>query len=144
MICTNVPGPPVPLYARGRRMIAAYPQVPTGYELGINVAVESYDGKLFFGLIADAEAASDVNRLRDYLYVSFEELNRAARKLGTVRAPAVAKKSRRRPGTVHKRSRAARPRPTKPVESPLPSPAAGSTAPTTSATTPETEATTAA
>ena len=87
LICTNVPGPPVPLYALGSRMIATYPQVPTGYELGINVAVESYDGELFFGLIADAQVASDVKRLRDYLYVSFQELSRAARKAGTVRIP---------------------------------------------------------
>jgi diacylglycerol O-acyltransferase len=77
MICTNIPGSPVPLYALGRRLIAAYPQVPTGYELGINCAVHSYDGKLFFGLIADAHAAPDVGRLRDYLYVSFRELCRA-------------------------------------------------------------------
>ena len=76
MICTNVPGPPIPLYAVGRRMIAAYPQVPTGYDLGINCAVESYDGKLFFGLVADAQVASDVTRLRDFLYVSFRELSR--------------------------------------------------------------------
>src|SRR5271165_5652184 len=78
MICTNVPGPDVPLYAAGRRMLASYPQVPTGYDLGVNVAVETYDGKLFFGLIADAQVASDVNRLRDFLYTSFDELRRAA------------------------------------------------------------------
>ena len=74
LICTNVPGSRVPLYSLGRRLIAAYPQVPTGYELGINVAVTSYDGKLFFGLIADAHVAPDVGRLRDFLYVSFREL----------------------------------------------------------------------
>jgi len=78
MICTNVPGSRVPLYSLGRRLIAAYPQVPTGYELGINVAVQSYDGKLFFGLIADAHVAPDVRRLRDFLYVSFRELCRSA------------------------------------------------------------------
>ena len=78
MICTNVPGSPVPLYAVGRRMLASYPQVPTGWDLGVNVAVESYDGKLFFGLIADAHVASDVNRLRDFLYLSFKEIRRAA------------------------------------------------------------------
>jgi len=78
MICTNVPGPDVPLYAVGRRMLASYPQVPTGYDLGVNVAVETYDGKLFFGLIADAQVASDVNRLRDFLYTSFGELRGAA------------------------------------------------------------------
>jgi diacylglycerol O-acyltransferase len=78
MICTNVPGSPVPLYAVGRRMIAAYPQVPTGQEMGVGCAVQTYDGKLFFGLIADAHAAPDVARLRDFLYVSFRELRRAA------------------------------------------------------------------
>jgi diacylglycerol O-acyltransferase len=78
MICTNVAGSPTPLYAVGRRMLAAYPQVPTGYDLGIGCAVHSYDGKLFFGLIADTHAASDVDRLRDFVVVSFQELRRAA------------------------------------------------------------------
>jgi diacylglycerol O-acyltransferase / wax synthase len=78
MICTNVPGSPMPLYAVGRRMVASYPQVPTGYELGLGVAVQSYDGKLFFGLIADAHVAPDVARLRDYIQTSFEELVKAA------------------------------------------------------------------
>ena len=31
-------------------MLAAYPQVPTGYDLGVGCAVHSYDGKLFVGL----------------------------------------------------------------------------------------------
>jgi len=78
MICTNIPGSRTPLYSLGRRLTAAYPQVPTGYELGINVAVHSYDGKLFFGLISDAHVAPDVRRLRDFLYVSFRELCRCA------------------------------------------------------------------
>jgi len=78
MICTNVPGSRVPLYTVGRRMLACYPQVPTGYDLGVNCAVQSYDGKLCFGLIADAHVAADVGRLRDFLSTSFRELCRAA------------------------------------------------------------------
>jgi len=78
MICTNIPGSRTPLYSLGRRLIAAYPQVPTGYELGINVAVQSYNGKLFFGLIADAHVAPDVRKLREFLYVSFRKLCRRA------------------------------------------------------------------
>jgi len=78
MICTNVVGSPTPLYAAGRRMLAAYPQVPTGWDLGVGCAVHSYDGKLFFGLIADTHAAPDVDRLRDFLILSFDELSRAA------------------------------------------------------------------
>ncbi|MGO9270633.1 MAG: wax ester/triacylglycerol synthase family O-acyltransferase [Terriglobia bacterium] len=103
MICTNVPGPDVPLYAVGRRMLASYPQVPTGYDLGVNVAVETYDGKLFFGLIADADVASDVNRLRDFLYTSFGELHQAAV------APVGAKKARRPTARTRRAARASKP-----------------------------------
>jgi diacylglycerol O-acyltransferase / wax synthase len=78
MICTNVAGSPTPLYAVGRRMLAVYPQVPTGYDLGVGCAAYSYDGKLFFGLIADTHAAPDVERLRDFMLRSFQELRRAA------------------------------------------------------------------
>jgi diacylglycerol O-acyltransferase len=67
LICTNVVGSPTPLYAIGRRMLAAYPQVPTGYDLGVGCAVHTYDGRLCVGLIADAHAAPDVERLRDFL-----------------------------------------------------------------------------
>jgi len=141
LICTNLPGPPVPLYALGRRMIATYPQVPTGYELGINVAVESYDGKLFFGLIADSQVASDVKRLRDYLYVSFQELRRAARKVGPVREPVPPKNPRRRQEDVAKRRRLARPQPTKPAEAGAPEPEMGSMRETTSPAPPAAEVT---
>jgi diacylglycerol O-acyltransferase / wax synthase len=78
IICTNVPGSPTPLYSVGRRLLASYPHVPTGYELGLGVAVQSYDGKLFFGLTADAHVAPDVARLRDYIQVCFRELCKAA------------------------------------------------------------------
>ena len=112
MICTSIPGPPTPLYAVGRRMLTAYPQVPTGYDLGVNCAVDSYDGKLFFGLIADAHVASDVNRLRDFLYVSFQELLQAARKI----TPATAKKPRRQQEEAVPRARLPRQRGSKPAE----------------------------
>lgn len=78
VICTNVPGSTTPLYALGRRMIASYPQLPTGYELGIAVAVQSYDGKLFFGITADARNAPDVTRMRSFLQTAFRQLCRAA------------------------------------------------------------------
>jgi diacylglycerol O-acyltransferase len=78
MICTNIPGSPTPLYCAGRRMIASYPQVPTGYELGIGCAAHSYNGKIFFGLTSDTHAAPDAGRLRDFIQDSFKELCRAA------------------------------------------------------------------
>jgi diacylglycerol O-acyltransferase len=78
MICTNIPGSSTPLYSVGRRMISSYPQVPTGYELGIGIAVQSYDGRMCFGLTADAGAAPDVERMRDFLQDCYRELCRAA------------------------------------------------------------------
>ena len=93
IICTNVPGSKTPLYALGRKMIAMYPHVPTGYELGVNVAVQSYDGRVFCGLTADAHVVPDASRLRDFIQASFQELARAAgvsRRRPAKKAPAAA------------------------------------------------------
>jgi diacylglycerol O-acyltransferase len=87
MICTNVPGSKTPLYALGRKMIASYPHVPTGYELGVNIAVQSYDGRLFCGLTADALVMPDAGKLRDLIQSSFRELRRAARVRQAPRKP---------------------------------------------------------
>lgn len=78
MICTNVPGPMIPLYTVGHRMIAHYPLVPIGWEMGVGCGVTSYDQKLYFGLIADTQAAPDVVRLKEFLDQSFVELRSAA------------------------------------------------------------------
>jgi WS/DGAT/MGAT family acyltransferase len=78
MVCTNVPGPMIPLYTVGHRMLAHYPLVPIAFEMGIGCGVTSYDQKLYFGLMADAEAAPDVDRLREFLDQAFVELRSAA------------------------------------------------------------------
>jgi diacylglycerol O-acyltransferase len=121
LICTNVPGSPVPLYAMGRRMIASYPQVPTGCDMGVGCAVTSYDGKLFFGLIADAHAAPDVGRLRDFLNVSFRELCRAAGLKKTQRAARTAHTATTRPAKPAQAGPPAAPAP-EPVAAPAPGP----------------------
>jgi hypothetical protein len=63
--------------------------------LGVGIAVQSYDGRLFFGITADAQAAPDANRLRDYLQTSFRELCRAAGIKKSRRPPAAAPNSTR-------------------------------------------------
>ena len=78
MVCTNVPGPMIPLYTVGHRMLAHYPLVPIAWEMGVGCGVTSYDQKLYFGLMADAEAAPDVQRLKDFLDQAFIELRSAA------------------------------------------------------------------
>jgi WS/DGAT/MGAT family acyltransferase len=84
LVCTNVPGPMIPLYSAGHKMLAGYPIVPLGWDLGVGCAVTSYDHKLYFGLIADAAAAPDIHRLKEFLDESYEELRAAA---GVTEAP---------------------------------------------------------
>jgi diacylglycerol O-acyltransferase / wax synthase len=78
MVSTNVPGPQVPLYLAGKKMIAYYPYVPVGYAVGCGCAIMSYDQKLTFGLTADTDAMPDVENLKMFLKASFIELRNAA------------------------------------------------------------------
>ncbi len=78
MVSTNVPGPQVPLYAMGKRMVSYYPYVPVGYAIGCGCAIMSYDQKLTFGLTSDTVAMPDVEKLKQFLDESFAELRQAA------------------------------------------------------------------
>ncbi|MCY7347665.1 MAG: wax ester/triacylglycerol synthase family O-acyltransferase [Pyrinomonadaceae bacterium] len=78
MVATNVPGPQVPLYTLGVKMLGYYPYVPVGYVVGCGCAILTYDQKITFGLTADVQAMPDVERLRDFLNESFAELLKAA------------------------------------------------------------------
>jgi len=100
-ICTNVHGPKTPLYLLGHKMIASYPCVPIGGEMGMNCAVMSYDGKLFVGFTGDAQAIPDLPRLAEFFTQSFVELRDAA----GVRIPKP-KKPRPKPRLAVKKTRA--------------------------------------
>ena len=62
-VTTNVPGPRVPLYACGRRMIEAFPYVPIGAHLTVGVAIFSYAGGCTFGITSDFDLAPDTDVL---------------------------------------------------------------------------------
>jgi diacylglycerol O-acyltransferase len=78
LVCTNVPGPQLPLYLLGCEMLTYYPYVPIGNGMGIGWAIQSYNRKLFFGLTADAEVAGDTGRLKRFFDQSFRELRQQA------------------------------------------------------------------
>jgi len=78
LTCTNIPGPMIPLYNVGHRMLAHYPLMPIAWEMGVGCGVTSYNHKLYFGLIADPNAAPDVVRLKEFLDQAFVELRSAA------------------------------------------------------------------
>ncbi|MBI1886662.1 MAG: wax ester/triacylglycerol synthase family O-acyltransferase [Chloroflexi bacterium] len=78
LVCTNVPGPMIPLYSIGHRLLANYPLVPLGPDLGLGVGVTSYDQRLYFGLMADPAAVPDLDKLRAYFEEAYLELRLAA------------------------------------------------------------------
>jgi diacylglycerol O-acyltransferase len=63
LVTTNVPGPPVPVYAAGARMLACYPLVPLFKNQALGVALFSYDGRLHWGFNADWDALPDLHDL---------------------------------------------------------------------------------
>jgi WS/DGAT/MGAT family acyltransferase len=78
LICTNVPGPMIPLYAVGQLLLEHYPLVPLSLGMGLGVGVTSYNHHLFFGLTADPKALPDIDFLKECVEKSFLELRDAA------------------------------------------------------------------
>lgn len=61
LIVTNVPGPPVPLYALGAKLLEVFPIVPLAGNQSIGVAAMSYEGQLNLGVFADPDVCPDVD-----------------------------------------------------------------------------------
>ncbi|MBA3803463.1 MAG: wax ester/triacylglycerol synthase family O-acyltransferase [Acidimicrobiia bacterium] len=74
LVISNVPGPNVPLYMAGAELKHFYPISALVDGQGLNITVQSYNGSLDFGFIADRELVPDVWRLTDLLHDSMDEL----------------------------------------------------------------------
>ena len=67
LVVTNVPGPQVPLYAAGSRMLEVFPVVPLARGQGLSIGMTSYAGRVFVGLNADQDSVGDVDVLADLI-----------------------------------------------------------------------------
>ena len=67
---SNVPGPPIPLYLAGVKMLAAYPLVAT-IGSAVNITMVTYDGTIFVGVSADDRAVGDLDDLIEDLRSGF-------------------------------------------------------------------------
>jgi len=74
LVVSNVPGPQVPLYCSGARLVANYPVSLITDGMGLNITVLSYDGHLYVGIVADREQMPDVWTLVDGVELSLAEL----------------------------------------------------------------------
>jgi WS/DGAT/MGAT family acyltransferase len=80
LVVTNVPGPQVPLYLLGSRMLEIYPVVPLLDGLGLGIALFSYDGKLCWGFNADWDLMPDLEQFVGFVQEAFQELREIARR----------------------------------------------------------------
>jgi hypothetical protein len=60
LVVTNAPGPPVPLYLAGARVLELFPMMPTMGNLTLVVAALSYAGQLNLTAVADRDGCRDV------------------------------------------------------------------------------------
>jgi diacylglycerol O-acyltransferase len=77
LIISNVPGPNVPLYYAGHRLVAYYPLSAITDGQGLNITVMSYGGQLHFGLIADRDLVPDLDAMAGYIADELDVLTAA-------------------------------------------------------------------
>lgn len=74
LVITNVPGPQIPLYLAGRRMIDPFPMVPLAKNQALGVALLSYAGRINFGLVGDYDLMWDLDDFASDVRESLAEL----------------------------------------------------------------------
>lgn len=101
---SNVPGPQVPLYLAGARMLTFHPLSIVMHGLALNITIQTYAGSVDFGVIADKKAVPHVQDLADLLEDAFEEAQ------GLFAAAAVAPEAAPKAAVAAKPKRAIAPR----------------------------------
>jgi diacylglycerol O-acyltransferase / wax synthase len=59
-VTTNVPGPQIPLFLAGRRLLRCYPYVPIAEHVCVGLAIFSYMNQVNFGVTGDYDTAPDI------------------------------------------------------------------------------------
>jgi len=85
---SNVPGPNVPVYLCGAKLLAHYPVSVITDGQGLNITVVGYLGRLHFGLVSCRELVPDIDVLADYLVDELAQLVKAARPLAAAQKAA--------------------------------------------------------
>jgi diacylglycerol O-acyltransferase len=67
LMLSSVPGPPIPLWLSGHRVVSAAPVGPLLGPFSLNVTVLGFEHNLEFGMLGCAQRMPDLATLRDYL-----------------------------------------------------------------------------
>lgn len=81
VVISNVPGPNIPVYMAGAKLLAHYPVSIVTDGVGLNITLIGYLGQLHFGIVAAREVVPDVDRMTAGLSDELALLLRAARAL---------------------------------------------------------------
>jgi WS/DGAT/MGAT family acyltransferase len=85
VVISNVMGAQVPLYMAGAKMTHYWPLSIVVHGVALNITVQSYDGRLEFGLVACRDVLPRVNELAELIEAAADEYNA----LATARAAAL-------------------------------------------------------
>jgi WS/DGAT/MGAT family acyltransferase len=77
LVVTNAPGPPVPFYFAGARLLELFPMMPTMGNLTMVVAVLSYDGQLNLTAVADRDGCPDIEVFAQGVRDALDDLARS-------------------------------------------------------------------
>ncbi|HET6915217.1 MAG TPA: wax ester/triacylglycerol synthase family O-acyltransferase [Acidimicrobiales bacterium] len=99
-LVSNVPGPPIPLYVAGGRLVSLFPMGPIFDGMGLNITVLSYMEKVGFGFVACRELIPDLWEIADAVPAALEELKSAGRPAASKKPETPGKAARRRPASV--------------------------------------------
>lgn len=77
LFTSNVPGPPVPMYFRGARVLEIFQIGPVQGNVRLSVGVLSYAGRINFDIVADAESIPDLDVFARGLVLTLEDLGAA-------------------------------------------------------------------
>ena len=116
---SNVPGPQVPLYLAGARMLTFHPLSIVMHGLALNITIQTYAGSVDFGVVADRNAVPHLQDLADALVAAFDEartlqaqaqpvqpVTPPPRGTGVTRTPRVAKATKTAGATSKRRTSA--------------------------------------
>jgi diacylglycerol O-acyltransferase len=77
LVVTNAPGPPVPLYLAGARLLELFPMMPVMGNLTLVVAVLSYAGQLNLTAVADRDHCPDLEVFTHGARTALDDLARS-------------------------------------------------------------------
>jgi diacylglycerol O-acyltransferase / wax synthase len=78
LVISNVPGPQIPIFLAGAKLLATYPVMPLGETLALAIALTSLAGTMAFGITSDWDSMPDIDDFAADMSAAILELKKAA------------------------------------------------------------------